>query len=263
MFNILIKSIFMYGVEIWGWEERKEIEKMQERYMRWILGLDRCTPGYVVREELKLEKISIEAGSRALKFQEKMKRRTENWMLRECRKENGKEYWKGTRWGKAMERMYQEGGREQWEWEARDDRGENIIEEWMGNRREENKKERRKKIEESKSAKEYKRWLTEEKPKYLEIKGKGKKIRTIARFRCCNEWRGNRYWENEESRKCRICERQEETWEHIRKECETRTERGEEDIMQGEGHGVEWMLWVTRERGRADKGQSMPKDVLC
>jgi hypothetical protein len=34
MFNVLVKSIFMYGVEIWGWEERKEMERMQERYMR-------------------------------------------------------------------------------------------------------------------------------------------------------------------------------------------------------------------------------------
>lgn len=81
------------------------MEKIQERFMRWILGLDRSTPGYIVREELKIENITIEAGSRALKSQEKLKRQTKNLILRECRRENEKEYWKRTRWGRAMEKM--------------------------------------------------------------------------------------------------------------------------------------------------------------
>lgn len=32
MFNVLVKSIFMYGVEIWGWEEREKLESLQARY---------------------------------------------------------------------------------------------------------------------------------------------------------------------------------------------------------------------------------------
>lgn len=28
MFNVLAKSIVMYGVEVWGWEERKLIEAL-------------------------------------------------------------------------------------------------------------------------------------------------------------------------------------------------------------------------------------------
>jgi len=83
--------------------------------MRWVLDLDRWTPGYVVREELKLDNISIEAGCRALKFQEKMKRQAKDKILKECRRENGKDYWRHTRWGKAMESLYKEGGHEHWE----------------------------------------------------------------------------------------------------------------------------------------------------
>lgn len=41
MFNIMVKSIFMYGVEIWGWEEREKLEALQARYVRWTLGLER------------------------------------------------------------------------------------------------------------------------------------------------------------------------------------------------------------------------------
>jgi len=31
-----------------GWEER-EMERLEERYLRWVLGVDRRTPGYLVR----------------------------------------------------------------------------------------------------------------------------------------------------------------------------------------------------------------------
>lgn len=34
--TILEKSIFMYGVEIWGWEGREKLESLQARYIRWI-----------------------------------------------------------------------------------------------------------------------------------------------------------------------------------------------------------------------------------
>jgi len=85
MFNILVKSIFMYGVEVWNWEEREKLEKLQARYIRWTLGLERCTPIYVVQEETKVEPISIEAGQRALKYQEKIRNYTENRILKECK----------------------------------------------------------------------------------------------------------------------------------------------------------------------------------
>lgn len=46
MFNVMVKSILLYGIEIWRWKEKYEkrsiLEALQERYIRWILGLDRC-----------------------------------------------------------------------------------------------------------------------------------------------------------------------------------------------------------------------------
>lgn len=38
---------------------------MQERYVRWMLGVSRQTPGYLVREELQREKMRGRAGMRA------------------------------------------------------------------------------------------------------------------------------------------------------------------------------------------------------
>ena len=57
----------------------------------------------------------------------------------------------------------------------------------------------------------------EETPKYLEQKGKMERLKIIARFRYCNEWRGERYWEKEGKVICRICNEKKETWFHIRK----------------------------------------------
>ena len=34
LFESLIKSIIMYGVENWGWEEKQEIEKIQGEFFK-------------------------------------------------------------------------------------------------------------------------------------------------------------------------------------------------------------------------------------
>ena len=41
LFETLIKSVVMYGVEIWGWEERPEIEKVQGAFIKMIMGVSR------------------------------------------------------------------------------------------------------------------------------------------------------------------------------------------------------------------------------
>ncbi|KAH0810729.1 hypothetical protein GEV33_012062 [Tenebrio molitor] len=51
MFESMIESIFMKGAKIWGWKKQEEVEKMQEKSFRGVLGMDRKTPDYIVREE--------------------------------------------------------------------------------------------------------------------------------------------------------------------------------------------------------------------
>lgn len=41
------------------------MEKLEERYLRWVLKMDRRTLGYLVREELQKEKLKKRAGRRA------------------------------------------------------------------------------------------------------------------------------------------------------------------------------------------------------
>jgi hypothetical protein len=40
----MIESILMYEAEIWGWKEQEKVEKLQEKNLSAVLGVDRKTP---------------------------------------------------------------------------------------------------------------------------------------------------------------------------------------------------------------------------
>lgn len=40
--------IALYGAEIWGWKKEERLDKIRRKYVKWILGLDRTTPNYIV-----------------------------------------------------------------------------------------------------------------------------------------------------------------------------------------------------------------------
>jgi len=48
LFKYLIQSVISYGVEIWGWVEREELEKIMLDYVRWLFRIDFCTPRYTL-----------------------------------------------------------------------------------------------------------------------------------------------------------------------------------------------------------------------
>jgi hypothetical protein len=87
MFPSIMKSILMYGAEIWGWKEEEEVEKVQKKYLKGVLGVDRETP---VKEECKRNRLRVKAGKRAAKFEDKMDGREECRILRECWREKKK-----------------------------------------------------------------------------------------------------------------------------------------------------------------------------
>jgi len=61
-----------YGAEIWGWKEREEIEMVQDRFLRWVVGVEKYTPGYMVREELQKDKLRGRARLRAWGYKRKL-----------------------------------------------------------------------------------------------------------------------------------------------------------------------------------------------
>jgi hypothetical protein len=59
----------MYGVEIWGWKEQEEVEKVQEKYLREVLEVDRETPSYTVKEECKRNRVRVKTRRRRKYYQ--------------------------------------------------------------------------------------------------------------------------------------------------------------------------------------------------
>lgn len=64
------------------------VENLKERYGRWILGVDRCTPGYIIREELDWGKMRLKSSRLALGFEEKVWKDDKRILVRECCSEN-------------------------------------------------------------------------------------------------------------------------------------------------------------------------------
>lgn len=78
MFEALVESVAMFGTEIWGWKEEERIDAISRKYVKWILGLDRTTPNYILEEELKLKNMKINALKKLLNTKKQRKAQTNN-----------------------------------------------------------------------------------------------------------------------------------------------------------------------------------------
>lgn len=87
LFNYLIQSVMSYGVELWGWEEKRELEKVMMDYTRWIFRLDFCTPRYIIQRELRMDKLKVGWGIRAVRYEEKVRNSQIGSLLAICWKE--------------------------------------------------------------------------------------------------------------------------------------------------------------------------------
>ncbi|KAJ3647217.1 hypothetical protein Zmor_024747 [Zophobas morio] len=169
MFDSLIKSIFMYEAEIWGWREYEEIERVQEKYLKWTLGFEK----YIVREETKREKMRVEAGKRAVGFEEKFSERGDSKILQECwieiRKEGRKHVWN------ERDKYYEGKGYACEEIERMREMGRSMKEELTVRDKDIDKQERRSRISVCRYSAEYRKIVKDEVPKYTEREYKGEK----------------------------------------------------------------------------------------
>jgi len=44
-------------LEVWGWKKRQEIEKTNDRYIKWVMVLEKDILGYMIREEGERDKL--------------------------------------------------------------------------------------------------------------------------------------------------------------------------------------------------------------
>jgi hypothetical protein len=84
LFDRLVWTVMSYGVKIWDWKEREGMERLEERYLRWVFGLDSKTPGYIVREEIKRNKLRERAGRRAWGFEKRLEEGKGSVLTRIC-----------------------------------------------------------------------------------------------------------------------------------------------------------------------------------
>lgn len=65
------------------------MEGLEKSYLRWIMGVDRKTPGYMIKEKLQRKKLRKRAGIRALKYKKRLKEKKQN--NKETRERNKKQ----------------------------------------------------------------------------------------------------------------------------------------------------------------------------
>lgn len=224
LFRYLVQSVMSYGVEIWGWEEKKELEKIMMDYIRWIFKIDFCTPRYIISRELGMEKLRVGWGIRAKRYEEKILNREEGCFLKVCWSEKEEGNWNNA-YGKEREKYYNRNG---WGVEIlekiRDNEQDLEVEiitreselqrQWEGNR-----------IMETKYNKRYKEIKTEgQGPRYLRKAyvnkiGIGNGVRALIKLRCGNLEEANKYWLSEEGRVCIFCENGQDNLRHYVEEC--------------------------------------------
>jgi hypothetical protein len=91
MFEGMTESILVIDVRgrDLGMEGTRDVEKVQENYLKGVLGVDRETSGYIVREECERNRLKVKAEKRASKFgREECRILTECWREKENTEKN-------------------------------------------------------------------------------------------------------------------------------------------------------------------------------
>ncbi|XP_033313400.1 uncharacterized protein LOC117212593 [Bombus bifarius] len=103
MFGALVESVALFGAEVSGWNIEERLDRVQRRYVKWILGLDMTTPNYILIEECKLIEMKEKALKRAARYEEKAIE-SKKELVKECIKERERENGEIVRKGKKQKR---------------------------------------------------------------------------------------------------------------------------------------------------------------
>jgi len=76
-----------------GVDRKGRIKKFMMDYVRWMFKLDYCTPRYVITREIGMDKLKIGWGTRAKRFEKRIRNR-EGSIVEQCRREKEEGGWK-------------------------------------------------------------------------------------------------------------------------------------------------------------------------
>jgi hypothetical protein len=170
------------------------MEKLEERYLRWVFELDSKTPGYIVREEIKRDKLRERAGRRAWGFEKRLEEGKGNKLTRwEEMRGRYKEDKADSEWKKERRRFFEEREWDVREVERRRMKGDLWFGELTKRDREKQREERAQKIGSSKYCRWYGVIKTDDIPEYLKKDWGENRWRRMMRYRVENEIKESAY----------------------------------------------------------------------
>lgn len=263
LFEALVEGVLMYGAEIWGWREYEELERIQDKYIKWTLKLAKTTPSYVIHLEVKRDKLSTKAGKRALKYEEKVWK-GKNETLIECVKVKSiaqdriKKEEKNERMKKNRKEFFQKVGWSQKYYEEKLRNEGSVWRELEEIMKDVHRQRWTTALEKSRCAAEYKELVPgwTEMPKYLNCRGRSarKSLEVTARFRTGCEARASFFWKGQKEKTCRLCGKEEETMKHIFENCEVsgKAEKEWKEQITAKG-ALARMMDILRRRKRLEE----------
>lgn len=247
LLDSIVKAGVMYGVEIWGLGEIKMFERIQSRYCKMALGVNRTTPKYIWRRELGIPSMEFMIRERALRYIKEVLEMEDSRWPKICVMEEIRAITNGnpSKWGENLVSVLREMGIEDLIEMIRERRDGGRIGEKIKTGLEELKRrslrEEEEKIRESGYNDLYKYLIEgDEMPwKYWSEEGIGGGVKEVwARVRCGNLGRAGK--KGEKDWKCRLCREHVETLEHL-----IICDRGRELISGKARKEVEeWMVGV-------------------
>lgn len=144
-----------------------------------------------------------------------------------------------------MQEFYEQEEADQWA-KRRTTVGINVIEKWIRKYGKKKIEEMRKKIERSRSLKQYNKWKTKVEQNSEKRREKSQSWKQWRDFRRGNEWEWSRYWVEVNRKMCRLCEKKKESWQHIWRKCKKSEAMNitKEEIIAEESKGMKWVLEI-------------------
>ena len=223
LFEYLVRSVMEYGVEIWGWSEKTELENIKTNFIRGILKLDFCTPKSIIYKETWTKKLALQWGARAIRYEEKLSKLGGNRLVKICWEEKNNENL-GDLYSTEREKYYNDAGFSYLYIRLKLMQGENVEREVYERKYDIEEQILTTKIKQSRYNKRYKELVVCNIPRYLQNRNGGKYLSIIARIRCGNFENANKYWLGELERQCVLCKLDWGTWDHYMEECEKTVE---------------------------------------
>lgn len=84
LFEAIVESTLLYGSNIWGLKHGDEIEKIHTRFLKLLLALPQCTPGYLLRLETGRTRLDNKVLKRTLMYLIKILKMEENRFPKRC-----------------------------------------------------------------------------------------------------------------------------------------------------------------------------------